>query len=58
MIGYCRGKLDVLISSEVKPIIVFDGNRLSMKNDVEVTRQANRIEAKKKAEECLANGNM
>ena len=28
-------KLDILINSDVKPIVVFDGNRLSMKSDVE-----------------------
>ena len=56
MIGYCRGKLDLLINSDVKPIIVFDGNRLSMKADVEEQRRRNREEARRKAEYYLQNG--
>jgi exonuclease-1 len=58
LIGYCRGKLDILINSDVKPIVVFDGNRLSMKSDVEDQRRKNRDEARKKAEFYLKNGDL
>lgn len=38
LIQYCKFKLDVVVSSGVKPIVVFDGNRLHMKQDIEEER--------------------
>jgi 5'-3' exonuclease len=42
-----------LINSDVRPIVVFDGNKLTMKEGVEDDRHRNRMEAKRKAEEFM-----
>ena len=53
LIQYCRQKLEQLINSDVRPIVVFDGNKLTMKEGVEDDRHRNRMEAKRKAEEFM-----
>ena len=47
-----------MVNSNVRPIIIFDGNRLSMKENVEEDRHKNRVEAKRKAEDFKKQGNM
>ena len=47
----------MLIESNVKPILIFDGARLAMKLDVESERERQRQENKRKAEEFLRHGN-
>jgi exonuclease-1 len=54
---YCKAKLDVVTSAGVTPILVFDGNKLSMKQGTEDERQRNRDHARLKAEEYKRQGN-
>jgi len=49
LISYCLLKLDLLLVNNIIPIVIFDGNRLSMKSGTEDERQKNRDEAMKKA---------
>lgn len=42
----------------IKPILVFDGAYLHMKGKMEDERKRNREEHKRKAEECVKEGNM
>lgn len=48
----------MVINAGVRPLLIFDGNRLSMKNDVEVERARNRDKAKREAEEYLRAGEL
>ena len=57
-VSSCKSKLDIVISAGVRPILIFDGNRLQMKSGIEMERQYNRDEAKRKAEECARVGDM
>lgn len=54
----CKQKLDMVIKAGVRPIVVFDGNRLKMKDGVEVERQRNREEARRKADEFARSGDL
>ena len=47
----CKQKLDVVINSGVRPILIFDGAKLTMKEGTEYERARNREEARRKAEE-------
>jgi exonuclease-1 len=47
----------MLIDSNVKPILVFDGANLQMKEKTELERAKHRQESKAKAEDFLKNGN-
>lgn len=52
----CKQKLDVVIMAGVRPILVFDGAKLQMKEGTEFIRAQNRDEARRKAEEYLSAG--
>lgn len=54
----CRQKLDLFIAADVRPILIFDGNKLSMKSDVEEDRTRIREKARKDAEEFLRVGEL
>jgi exonuclease-1 len=51
LISYCKIKLDQITGSGVRAIVVFDGNKLNMKGEVENERHRKRVEARKEAEE-------
>lgn len=38
LIAYCRQKLEMIVGAGVRPIVVFDGERLKMKEGVEEER--------------------
>lgn len=57
LITYCKKRLQMLIEYNVTPILIFDGAKLEMKQDVEIERERQRNEHKRKAEEFLRNGN-
>jgi exonuclease 1 len=57
LISYCQKRLQLLITYNVKPILIFDGARLQMKGATEDERARNRAEHKRKAEEYLSEGN-
>lgn len=54
---YCQNKLEMMIDAGVRPLLVFDGNKLSMKKGTEDQRQKNREAARIKAEELRSMGN-
>ena len=47
----------MLLGYNVKPILIFDGAKLQMKQGTEEDRARSRLEHKKKAEEYLRQGN-
>jgi 5'-3' exonuclease len=49
LINYCITKVRLLQRNGIKPLLVFDGQRLKMKERVEMERQKLRVEAKDKA---------
>ena len=53
---YCQNKLEMVIDAGVRPLLVFDGNELSMKKGTEDERQKNRENARKKADELRSMG--
>ena len=55
--NYCKKRLQMLLDAHVRPILIFDGAKLQMKMQTEHDRERNRAENKRKAEECLKNGN-
>lgn len=55
-VNSCRQKLDMVIAAGVRPLLIFDGNRLSMKQGVESERARNREKACREAEEYLKVG--
>lgn len=57
LIFYCKQKLDLLTSSRVTPIVVFDGSKLMMKSGIEEERERNREAARAKAEAYMREGN-
>jgi exonuclease 1 len=57
LILYCQKRLQLLLTYNVKPILIFDGARLQMKGATEDERARNRAEHKRKAEEYLSEGN-
>lgn len=48
----------MVIKAGVRPLLVFDGNRLTMKQGVETERQRNREEARRKADEFARAGDL
>ena len=58
LIQYCQKKLQMLINCKVRPILVFDGAKLQMKEGTEAERAKNREEHRLKAEEYLQQGNL
>jgi exonuclease 1 len=57
LIKFCQAKLQLLLSNDVTPVLVFDGARLQMKSQTEDERKANRENHLQKAEQYLAEGN-
>lgn len=56
LINYCITKIRLLQRNGIKPLLVFDGQRLKMKERVEIERAKLRVEAKDKAKQMLMNG--
>lgn len=56
-VHYCMGRVDLLVSSGIKPLIVFDGGRLPNKAEEERARLRSREEAKARARALWAQGN-
>lgn len=38
LVAYCQMKIDVMVEAGVRPLVVFDGNRLIAKEGVEENR--------------------
>ncbi|XP_026465031.1 exonuclease 1-like [Ctenocephalides felis] len=55
-IQYCLKYINLLISYQIKPILVFDGKHLAAKELTEVKRREARKNAKKRAQELLKLG--
>lgn len=55
-IQYCLKQLEVLITYDIKPILVFDGRNLPAKQGVEEERRKSRKDAKERVKELLAQG--
>lgn len=57
LIAYCKKRLQMLVDSNVKPILIFDGAKLQMKMGTEAERERSRTENRRKAEDYLKHGN-
>ncbi|KAL7129778.1 hypothetical protein ABFS83_13G090700 [Erythranthe nasuta] len=57
-IDYCMHRVNMLRHYGVKPILVFDGGHLPMKNDQEIKRARSRKENLSRAVEHESNGNL
>jgi exonuclease 1 len=57
LVRYCTDRINMLKKAGVTPIIVFDGGKLKIKENVEKTRNRNREENKQKAQEAAQQGN-
>ncbi|XP_058453956.1 exonuclease 1-like [Malaya genurostris] len=55
-IQYCLKYINLLLSHDIKPILVFDGRHLPAKAATEAKRRESRESSKKKAAELLRNG--
>ena len=58
LIDYCLAKIRVVQLNGVKPLMVFDGAKLAMKQRIEVERTKQRDEARQKGHEMLLNGDV
>lgn len=57
-IKYCLKYVNLLLSHNIKPVLVFDGRHLPAKALTEKRRNSSRKEAKEKAKELLREGNV
>ncbi|KAJ3180067.1 Rad2 nuclease [Geranomyces variabilis] len=55
-VGYCMRMVDLLLSNDITPIMVFDGGVLPMKAPTERSRHRRREENKRKAHQLLQAG--
>jgi exonuclease-1 len=56
-VQYCMGRVELLLAAGVRPMVVFDGDRLPNKADEERSRERSREENKARARALWAQGN-